>query len=131
MLRFAALPLARNLPISPRAHVEQTSIQTDSESLTRPRTAALARACRAVWYESAGRLVRRWTPAHRRLSLEAWTGDAWAPHGDVDHILRYGRRLSEDQALALLHAVREGAGSWSRLTEAEARQALCDRRRRA
>ena len=111
--------------------MEQMSIETGSETVARPRTAALARACRAVWYESTGRLVRRWTPAHRRLTLEAWTGDAWAPHGDVDHILRYGRRLSEDQALALLNAVREQAGISSRLSDADARQALNDRRRRA
>ena len=58
------------------------------------------------FYDVGGLVVRRWVPAQRRLAMEAWTGDGWAPYPDVDAVLRHGRRLTEMEALAVVHEAR-------------------------
>lgn len=82
------------------------------------------------FYEVNGLLVRRWVPAQRRRALEVWQQDGWAPYADVDHLLRHGRRLTDEQALSLLHASRRHAGLTARISDDEALLALRDRLRR-
>ena len=83
------------------------------------------------FYEVGGLLVRRWVPAQRRKALEAWNGDGWAPHADVDSVLRYGRLLTKEQALALLHETRDRMEALARFSDDEAHVALHARLRRA
>ena len=83
------------------------------------------------FYDVGGLLVRRWVPALRRLAMEVWKGDGWAPYPDVDNVLRHGQRLSEDRAVALLHEARDRTGPLPRFSDEEARLALHDRLRRA
>jgi len=83
------------------------------------------------FFEVEGVLVRRWVPAQRRLALEAWSGEGWAPYPDVDNVSRRGHRLTSEQALALLQIVRERSGTLARLSEGEAQAALSSRQRRA
>jgi hypothetical protein len=83
------------------------------------------------FFEVEGVLVRRWVPARRRVAMEAWSGDGWARYPDVDNVSRRGHRLSPDEALALLHAVRERSGTFSHLSDEEATHALSSRQRRA
>jgi hypothetical protein len=83
------------------------------------------------FYEVGGLLVRRWVPAQRRKAMEVWSGDGWAPYLDVDRLLRHGQRLTEEQALALLHATRDRFETWARLDDDEARAALHARLRRS
>jgi hypothetical protein len=83
------------------------------------------------FFEVEGVLVRRWVPARRRVAMEAWSGDGWARYLDVDNVSRRGHRLSPDEALALLHAVRERSATFSRFSDEEATHALSSRQRRA
>jgi hypothetical protein len=83
------------------------------------------------FYEVGALLVRRWVPAQRRRTMEVWNGDGWAPYSDVDHVLRYGRLVTEVQALAFLHETRDRLGTLARLSDEEARIALRARLRRA
>ena len=82
------------------------------------------------FYDVGGLVVRRWVPAQRRLAMEAWTGDGWAPYPDVDAVLRHGRRLTEMEALAVVHEARHRQGL-PPFSDQEARVALRDRLRRA
>jgi hypothetical protein len=63
--------------------------------------------------------------------MEVWNGDGWAPYPDLDNVSRRGRRLSDEQALALLHEARERTGALARLSDEEAGVALRARLRRA
>jgi hypothetical protein len=83
------------------------------------------------FYDVGGVLVRRWVPVQRRLAMESWNGDGWAPYADADTVLRYGELLTEARAVALLNGIRGRAGGLAQLTEDEARAALVDRLRRA
>ena len=83
------------------------------------------------FFDVGGLLVRRWVPAQRRRAMEVWDGDGWAPYPDVDNVLRHGHRLTEIQALALLHETREHLGTLARFSDAEADAALRSRLRRA
>ena len=83
------------------------------------------------FYEVGGVLVRRWMPARRRKTMEAWNGDGWAPFPDVDALLRHGHRLTDDQALTLLNETRNRDGARSALPVEQARLALHSRLRRA
>jgi len=83
------------------------------------------------FYEVGGLLVRQWVPAQRRRAMEVWNGDGWAPHSDVDSVLRHGQRLTEARAVALLHETRDGMGTLTGLSGEEARVALHARLRRA
>ena len=83
------------------------------------------------FYDVGGLLVRRWMPPQRRKALEVWSGDGWAPYPDVDNVLRYGQRLTEVQALALLHETRDRMGTLVRFSDEEARVVLRDRLKRA
>ena len=83
------------------------------------------------FFEVEGALVRRWVPALRRVAMESWSGDGWTRYPDVDNVSRHGRRLSPDEALTLLHAVRERSATLPRLSDEAATQALSSRHRRA
>jgi hypothetical protein len=83
------------------------------------------------FYEVGGVLVRRWVPMQRRMAMEAWHGDGWAPYSDTDQVFRYGELLTEARALALLHEIRGRVATLAPLSEDDARAALGDRRRRA
>ena len=76
------------------------------------------------FYGVGGLLVRRRTPVRRGVALEMWNGDRWVPYADVDAVLRHGCRLTEPQALALLHQSRDRIGSTARLSDQQAHQAL-------
>ena len=82
------------------------------------------------FYDVGGLLVRRWVPAQRRMAMEVWNGDGWAPYPDVDNVLRHGQRLAEAQGLALLREIRDHVGIHARFSDEEARAALHDRLRR-
>jgi hypothetical protein len=83
----------------------------------------------AHFYDVGGLLVRRWVPAQRRIAMEVWNGHGWTPYPHVDNVLRHGQRLTEVQALALLHETR--TRTLERLSDEEAHVALRDRLRRA
>ena len=83
------------------------------------------------FYEVGGLLIRRWVPARRRKAMEAWQGDGWAAYPDVDALLRHGRRLTEEQAIALLHEIRARVEAVVAFSDEEARVALHSRLRRA
>jgi hypothetical protein len=83
------------------------------------------------FYDVGGLLVRRWMPARRRKSLEVWKGEGWAPYPEVDTLLRHGHRLTEDQAVTLLHRTRESTETPRRFSDGEARVALHARTKRA
>ena len=83
------------------------------------------------FYDVGGLLVRRWVPAQRRRAMEVWKGDGWAPYSDVDSVLRYGRRLTEVYAAALLNETRDHLGTLEQLSDEEACAALHARLRRA
>jgi hypothetical protein len=70
-------------------------------------------------------------PARRRKSLEVWKGDGWEPYADVDTLLRHGHRLTEDQAVTLLHGTRERTVASRRFSDEEARVVLHARLKRA
>jgi hypothetical protein len=61
--------------------------------------------------------------------MEAWNGDGWTPYPDVDNVLRYGRRLTEEQAVALLHETRDRTATLARFSNEEAYVALRARQR--
>jgi hypothetical protein len=82
------------------------------------------------FYDVGGLLVRRWVPAQRRKGMEVWNRDGWAPYPDVDNVLRYGQRLTEVRALALLHEARDHMTP-ARFSDEEAYVALRSRLRRA
>ncbi len=83
------------------------------------------------FYDVESLLVRRWVPAQRRLAMEVWNGDGWAPYPNVDNVSRRGQRLSDAQALTLLHETRERVGTLALLSDEEAGLALRSRLRRA
>ena len=83
------------------------------------------------FYDVGGRLVRRWVPGQRRVTLEVWSGDGWAPFPDVDRVSRHGHRIADAEALPLLHATRRRAGTFPDLSDEDARAALHARQRRA
>ncbi|HZT76943.1 MAG TPA: hypothetical protein VFA27_09815 [Vicinamibacterales bacterium] len=62
------------------------------------------------------------------MTLEVWTGDGWAPHPDVDDLVRFGVRLTEAEARALLHESRRRA-SLQPMSDGEADIALRSRQR--
>jgi hypothetical protein len=75
------------------------------------------------FYNVHGLLVRGQTPVRGR-SLDVWDGMEWRPYTDIDAVLRYGHRLSEEDALALLCAIRDRKGPLPPLSEQLARAAL-------
>jgi hypothetical protein len=82
------------------------------------------------FYDVRGVLVRRRISARQKgLSFEVWNGEDWGPYSQVDAVLRYGLRLTEPQAMALLHGTRNGIETLPRLSEAEARTVLRKRRK--
>jgi hypothetical protein len=83
------------------------------------------------FYDIGGRLVRRWVPAQRRRAMEVWIGTGWTPYDGMDDVLRYGRRLTDLEALALLQETRTQMAILPALSDEEARTALNDRLRRA
>ncbi len=83
------------------------------------------------FYEVGGLLVRRWVPAQRRKTVEAWDGNGWLAYPDVDNLLRHGQRVTEAQALVILHDTRDRAGARPRLSDDDALAALHARLRRA
>jgi hypothetical protein len=83
------------------------------------------------FYDVRGLLIRRWVPAGRRKTLEVWKSDGWAPYPDVDTLLRHGHRLTEEQAVALLHDTRGRNEASRRFSDGEARVALHTRLKRA
>jgi hypothetical protein len=83
------------------------------------------------FFDVQGILVRRWVPGQRRVALESWTGDGWRLYPDIDSVSRHGVRLTHDEAIALLKAVRNRAGFAEPLSDSEAEMALSSRRRRA
>jgi hypothetical protein len=83
------------------------------------------------FYDVGGLLVRRWVPARRRKAMEVWKGDGWTSYPDVDTLLRHGHRLTEDQAVALLHSTRDRTEGSRRFSDGEARVALHARLKRA
>ena len=83
------------------------------------------------FFDVGGLLVRRWVPGQRRLAMEVWTGDGWTVYADVDSVSRHGERLTYEQALALLQATRNRAGTLTAFAEADAETALSSRQRRA
>ena len=77
------------------------------------------------FYDVRGVLVRRRVPARRKgISLEVCNGDDWLPYPEVDAVLRYGLRLTEAHAVALLHGTRNRIALLPRLSDPEARMAL-------
>jgi hypothetical protein len=69
-------------------------------------------------------LIRRRTPVRRGISLQLWNGDHWVPYAQVDAVLRHGHRLTEAQALLLLHETRGRIETLVPLSDHEARAAL-------
>jgi hypothetical protein len=63
------------------------------------------------------------------MSLELWNGEGWRPYSQEDALLRYGRRLTEQEAMALLHRTRIEIETLPCLSDAEARSVLHTRRR--
>lgn len=80
------------------------------------------------FYEVRGLLIRRWVPARRRRTMEVWDGDVWVPYLDTDTVLRHGRRVSEAQAIVILHLTRDRVGA-VRFSEEDADTALRNRLR--
>jgi len=78
-----------------------------------------------TFYKVGGLLVRRWKPHRRGISLEVWDGDGWVPYSNLDEVLRHGHRLTDAQALALLHTTFDRTPTAGRLSDKEARAALC------
>lgn len=74
-------------------------------------------------YDVRGVLVRRVTPM-RGISLERWNGEDWLPYSKVEAVLRFGVRLTDTQAIALLSESRNRLGTLSPLSDKEARRAL-------
>jgi hypothetical protein len=60
----------------------------------------------------------------RGIVLELWDGEDWSPYADVDAVLRFGFRLTEEKALALLHETRNCLETLPRLSDFEARTTL-------
>ena len=58
------------------------------------------------------------------VPLEVWNGQEWLLYSEVDAVLRYGLRLTEAQAMALLHGARARIVPLPRLSDTEARIAL-------
>jgi hypothetical protein len=83
------------------------------------------------FFDVEGRLVRRWVPGQRRVAMEVWSGDGWAPYPQVDEVSRRGVRLDHDKARALLQKVREASGTSVAFSAEEAAAALASRQRRA
>jgi hypothetical protein len=83
------------------------------------------------FYDVGGLLIRRWVPAQRRVMLEVWSGDGWAPYPDVDQVSRHGSRLTDEQSLQALHETRARCGALPPLSDEEADRALRARQRRA
>jgi hypothetical protein len=83
------------------------------------------------FFDVEGILVRRWVPGQRRVAMESWTGDGWRVFPDIDSVSRHGVRLTRDQALALLKAIRHRAGFAEPLLDGDAETALSSRQRRA
>jgi hypothetical protein len=79
------------------------------------------------FFDVEGILVRRWVPGYRRVALETWTGEEWTPYPDVDRVSRYGRRLTHEEALALLQTARERSRMVSRFSDEEAVLVLSSR----
>ncbi len=55
------------------------------------------------FYEVGGLLVRTGTPVRAGIELKNWDGECWVRYVDVDAVARWGRPLTDAQALALLH----------------------------
>jgi len=62
------------------------------------------------------------------MSLEVWTGDGWAPFPAVDDLVRFGVRMTDQDARALLHESRRLA-SLPAMTDGDADIALRSRLR--
>ena len=58
------------------------------------------------FYEVGGLLVRTGTPVRAGIALKIWDGERWVRYADVDAVARWGRSLTDAQALALLHETR-------------------------
>ena len=76
------------------------------------------------FYDVRGVLVRRRMPVRRGVSLERWNGEDWLPYSDANAVLRYGVRLTDAQAMALLSETRNRVGTLPQLSDTEARRAL-------
>jgi hypothetical protein len=83
------------------------------------------------FFDVEGLLVRRWVPSQRRVAMEVWNGDRWTAYHDVDNLSRRGLRVTHEQALALLQAARERAGTEAPFADGEAGLALTSRQRHA
>jgi hypothetical protein len=60
------------------------------------------------FYELGGLLVRRRRiPFRDGASLELWNGRTWEPFSANDDALGHGHRLTDHQATALLHGIRD------------------------
>ena len=77
------------------------------------------------FYEVGGLLVRRW------VTVEAWDGSGWSAYPDVDNLLRHCHRVTEEQALVILHDTRARAEAQPRLSDDDALVALHARLKRA
>ena len=83
------------------------------------------------FFDVGGILVRRWVTGQRRVAMESWTGDGWRVFADIERVSSHGVRLTHDQALALLKAIRGRSGLGEPLSDGEAETALSSRQRRA
>jgi hypothetical protein len=83
------------------------------------------------FYDIGGRLVRRWVTPQRRRAIEVWIGTGWTPYAEMDDVLRYGRRLTDLEAIALLQQTRAQMEIVPAFSDEEAHTALNDRLRRA
>ena len=82
------------------------------------------------FYDVHGVLVRRRVSARPKgMSLDLWNGEDWRPYSQVDAVLRYGLRLTEQEATALLHRTHNEIETLARLSDAQARAVLRMRRR--
>jgi hypothetical protein len=80
------------------------------------------------FYNVRGLLIRRWVPAGRRMYPEVWVRDSWASFPDLDDLVRFGVRLTDSDARALLNESRRQA-ALPVLSEGEADIALRSRLR--
>jgi len=76
------------------------------------------------FYDLGGVLVRRAKRARRTEAAEAWQDDSWHLFEDLNALLRHGHRLTETDAVLLLHRTRRRDSSLPQWSDDEARLAL-------
>jgi hypothetical protein len=78
-----------------------------------------------TFYDVRGSLVRRGRALKRvGTPMERWSGADWQPYPEVDAVLRHGVRLTDAQAMTLLHETRDRIETLPCLSDSEARRAL-------